>query len=86
MRAVVYKSTATDYPPPGFCDSNPSVLDARIIHSRIPLFCHTAGCNAVKPQTLRQWVRYKKIPFVKIGSAIRFRLQQLEKFIQNSAR
>ena len=41
---------------------------------------------AVKPQTLRQWVCYKKIPFVKIGSAVRFRPEQLEEFIQNSAR
>ena len=40
----------------------------------------------MKPQTLRQWVCYKKISFLKIESAVRFRPQQLEEFIRNSAR
>ncbi len=41
---------------------------------------------AVKPQTLRQWVSTKRIPYVKIGSAVRFRPDQLEEFIRSSTR
>ena len=53
---------------------------------RLLTYQEAADILAVKPQTLRQWVCYKKIPFVKIGSAVRFRPEQLEEFIQNSAR
>jgi excisionase family DNA binding protein len=41
---------------------------------------------AVKPQTLRQWVSAKRIPYVKIGAAVRFSPDQLEDFIRGSSR
>jgi excisionase family DNA binding protein len=41
---------------------------------------------AVKPQTLRQWVSAKRIPYVKIGAAVRFSPYQLEDFIRGSSR
>ncbi len=41
---------------------------------------------AVKPQTLRQWVSVKRIPYVKIGAAVRFSPDQLEDFIKGSSR
>ena len=53
---------------------------------RLLTYQEAADILAVKPQTLRQWVCYKRIPCVKIGSAVRFRPEQLEEFIQNSAR
>jgi excisionase family DNA binding protein len=53
---------------------------------RLLTYQEAADILAVKPQTLRQWVCYKRIPRVKIGSAVRFRPTQLEEFIRNSMR
>ena len=53
---------------------------------RLLTYQEAAEILSVKPQTLRQWVCYKRIPYVKIGSAVRFRPEQLEEFILNSAR
>jgi excisionase family DNA binding protein len=53
-----------------------------------PLLTYNEAADilAVKPQTLRQWVSTKRIPYVKIGSAVRFRPDQLEEFIRSSSR
>ena len=39
---------------------------------------------AVSKSTLYGWVWQKRIPFVKVGSALRFELAELEKFIQSN--
>jgi excisionase family DNA binding protein len=43
------------------------------IPSLQPLLTYNEAADilAVKPQTLRQWVSTKRIPYVKIGSAVR---------------
>jgi excisionase family DNA binding protein len=58
------------------------------IPSLQPLLTYNEAADilAVKPQTLRQWVSTKRIPYVKIGSAVRFRPDQLEEFIRSSSR
>ena len=38
----------------------------------------------LKTQTVRMWVSAKKIPYIKIGSSVRFTLEQIEEFIENS--
>jgi len=39
----------------------------------------------LSPLTLRTWTGAKRIPFVKLGRAVRFRLSDLEAFIARSA-
>lgn len=53
---------------------------------RLLTYQEAAEVLAVKPQTLRQWVSKKRIPFVKIGAAVRFTPDQLESFIRSSSR
>ena len=38
----------------------------------------------LKPQTLRQWVCKGKINYVKIGSAVRFKKEHIDAFIESS--
>lgn len=37
---------------------------------------------AVSTSTLYGWVYQRRIPFVKVGRALRFELEELQKFIQ----
>jgi len=37
------------------------------------------------PQTVRKWTRKSDIPFRKIGGAIRFRLSEIEKWVDDGA-
>lgn len=53
---------------------------------RLLTYEEAAEILAVKPQTLRQWVCYKRIPYVKIGSAVRFKPAQIQEFINGSSR
>lgn len=53
---------------------------------RLLTYNEAADILAVKPQTLRQWVSTKRIPYVKIGAAVRFRQDQLEELIRSSSR
>jgi len=39
---------------------------------------------AVSKSTLYGWVYQRRIPFVKVGSALRFELAELQKFIQSN--
>jgi len=39
---------------------------------------------AVSASTLYGWVYQRRIPFVKVGSALRFELTELQKFIQSN--
>ncbi len=41
---------------------------------------------AVSISTLYGWVWQRRIPFVKVGRAVRFELEGLEKFIQTNRR
>ena len=36
----------------------------------------------IKPSTVRMWVFQKRLPFVRIGRAIRFRPRDLEAFVE----
>lgn len=36
----------------------------------------------VSPWTLKHWVSDRKVPFVKLGSAVRFRRQDLDRFVR----
>ncbi len=38
----------------------------------------------VKAQTLRQWVCYGKISYIKIASAVRFKQEHIDAFIEKS--
>lgn len=40
----------------------------------------------LKPATLRTWVSAKKIPYIKLGGAVRFLPEQLRDFIKKSVR
>ena len=53
---------------------------------RLLTYREAAEILAVKPQTLRQWVSSNRIPYVKIGKAVRFHQTQLEDFISSSSR
>ena len=53
---------------------------------RLLTYQEAAEILSVKPQTLRQWVCYKRIPYVKIGSAGRFKPAQIQEFINESSR
>jgi excisionase family DNA binding protein len=39
---------------------------------------------AVSTSTLYGWVYQRRIPFVKVGSALRFEMAELQKFIQSN--
>jgi excisionase family DNA binding protein len=41
---------------------------------------------SVAPQTIRIWVSKKKIPFLKIGSTVRFSQSQIDEILENSKR
>jgi excisionase family DNA binding protein len=45
-----------------------------------------ADILGIAPQTLRTWVCYGKISYVKIGSAVRFTRDHLDEFIEQSTR
>jgi excisionase family DNA binding protein len=45
-----------------------------------------ADILGVKEQTLRSWVCYGKISYVKIGSAVRFKREHIDEFIDQSTR
>ncbi len=53
---------------------------------RLLTYQEAADILGMKPQTLRQWVSAGKLSHVKIGSAVRFRPDQLEEFIMGSTR
>lgn len=36
----------------------------------------------VKPSTIRKWVHYGYIPYVKLGRAVRFNLKDIEQWLQ----
>lgn len=36
----------------------------------------------ISPKTLRNWVAYKKIPYYKVGGAIRFKTVKLEAWLR----
>ena len=42
----------------------------------------TAKMLCLSPKTLRNWVTLRKIPFVKIGKAVRFNARRIEEFIK----
>jgi len=44
----------------------------------------TAEILGLKPTTLRQWVFKRKIPFVKLGSAVRFTPKMVKDIIKQS--
>lgn len=35
----------------------------------------------VSPHTVRSWVKYRRIPFIKIGRCVRFRLSKVERWL-----
>jgi len=41
---------------------------------------------SVKPSTIRKWVHYGYIPFVKIGSCVRFVERDIEAWVQERSR
>lgn len=44
----------------------------------------TVGAAAylnVSPHTVRKWVRLRRVPYIKLGGAIRFAPSELERFI-----
>ncbi len=43
-----------------------------------------ADILGIKAQTLRGWVCHGKISYVKIGSSVRFKREQLDDFIEQS--
>jgi excisionase family DNA binding protein len=45
-----------------------------------------ADILGLTPQTLRQWVSERKISYVKIGSAVRFKKEHIDEFIEKSTR
>jgi len=44
-----------------------------------------AAMLGLKPSTLYQWAYERRIAYVKLGGALRFRLSAIEKLIANSA-
>lgn len=44
-----------------------------------------ADLLSVKPATIRKWVHLQEIPVVRLGRAVRFRADELEKWIDNKS-
>lgn len=40
------------------------------------------GCT---PGTLRVWVSKRKVPFIKVGRLVRFRMKDLDEFLEQNA-
>lgn len=40
----------------------------------------------VSPNTLRKWIQTRRIPFVKIGTLVRFKAEDIEKIAQGGMR
>ena len=62
------------------------LINQREVNQRLLTYQDAADILHIKPQTLRQWVSAKKIDYVKIGSAVRFKRGHIEDFIENSSR
>jgi excisionase family DNA binding protein len=45
-----------------------------------------AGYLKVSPGTLRHWVMRERIPFIKVGSNVRFARKQIEAWLESNAR
>lgn len=45
-----------------------------------------ADILGLKPNTIRAWVSARKIPFVKLGSAVRFTPKMVDEIIEKSTR
>ncbi len=45
-------------------------------------YLEVADAFRVKPQTVRKWVSKKQIPFVKIGTKVRFKPEDIIEYIQ----
>jgi excisionase family DNA binding protein len=52
--------------------------------SRLVTVQEAAKFLALSKSTLYGWVYQRRIPFVKVGSALRFELAELEKFVQSN--
>ena len=52
--------------------------------SRLMTVQDAAKFLAVSTSTLYGWVYQRRIPFVKVGSALRFEMAELQKFIQSN--
>jgi len=55
-----------------------------ITESRLMTVQDAAKFLAVSTSTLYGWVYQRRIPFVKVGSALRFEMAELQKFIQSN--
>jgi len=70
----------------------PAKRDSRIVRSasrfgeRLVDVNEAAAILALSPKTLYQWAYERSIPTIKLGSALRFRVSDLENLIQRAAR
>jgi excisionase family DNA binding protein len=63
-------------------------MEMRVINSEVKLvgINDAAKFLSISTSTLYSWVWQRRIPFVKIGRAVRFDIGDLEQFIQKNRR
>ena len=49
-------------------------------------YIEAAKILGLQPQTLRQWVSAKRIPFLKLGKSVRFSPEMIEKIIREGVK
>ena len=49
-------------------------------------YIEVAEILGLQPQTLRQWVSGKRIPFIKLGKSVRFSPEMIEKIIKDGVK
>lgn len=71
-----------------FQDPSPFAQDSDRISGRKLLFENLisveelAGALGLAPQTIRNWVAMRKIPFLRVGGKTRFRRQSIEAWLE----
>jgi len=58
-------------------------MNTKYIGDSLLTYQEVAGILNIKPQTLRAWVSAKRIPYIKLGTAVRFTREQVESLVNS---
>ena len=60
-----------------------NIYELNSLNESLLTYQEVADILHIKPQTLRAWVSAKRIPYVKLGTAVRFTREQVEAIVNN---
>ncbi len=60
-----------------------NIYELNSLNESLLTYQEVADILHIKPQTLRAWVSAKKIPCIKLGTAVRFTKEQIETIVNN---